>query len=120
MHELRKFELAHVMRYVALGRSAVVLDLGCGEEYRETSVPGSSRVSIPVGLLHPLQYAGLYRRSVPRFPLPKEEITNIRYALKRSRPYGSEPSVSKAVARFGLNTLRNPWRAEKGYLHRSP
>jgi len=46
---------------------------------------------------------------------PKEEIENIRYALKRSRPYGSEPWVSKAVARFGLeNTLRNPWRPKKG------
>jgi len=34
---------------------------------------------------------------------------------KRSRPYGSEPWVSKAVAQFGLeNTIRNPWRPEKG------
>jgi hypothetical protein len=33
----------------------------------------------------------------------------------RSRPYGSEPWVSKAVAQFGLeNTIRNPWRPEKG------
>jgi len=48
-------------------------------------------------------------------PQPKEEIENIRYALKRSRPYGSEPWVSEAVARFGLeNTLRNPWRPKKG------
>jgi putative transposase len=45
----------------------------------------------------------------------KEEIENIRYAIKKSRPYGSEPWVSKAVARFGLeNTLRNPWHPEKG------
>jgi putative transposase len=44
----------------------------------------------------------------------KEEIENIRYAIKRSRPYGSEPWVSKAVARFGLeSTLRNPWRPAK-------
>src|SRR5208282_5399194 len=28
-------------------------------------------------------------------PQPKEEIANIRYAIKRSRPYGSEPWVSK-------------------------
>ena len=35
---------------------------------------------------------------------------------KRSRPYGSEPWVSKAVAQFGLeNTIRNPW-PRKGYL----
>jgi len=48
-------------------------------------------------------------------PQPKEEIENIRYALKRSRPYGSESWVAKAVAQFGLeNTLRNPWRPEKG------
>ena len=46
---------------------------------------------------------------------PKEEVEKIRYALKRSRPYGSEAWVSKAVARFGLeNTLRNPCRPEKG------
>jgi putative transposase len=48
-------------------------------------------------------------------PQPKEEIENIRYALKRSRPYGSESWVSKAVAQFGLeNTIRNPWRPQKG------
>jgi hypothetical protein len=29
--------------------------------------------------------------------------------------YGSEPWVSKAVAQSGLeNTIRNPWRPEKG------
>ena len=45
----------------------------------------------------------------------KEEIENIRYAIRRSRPYGSEKWVSKAVARFGLeSTLRNPWRPAKG------
>jgi putative transposase len=45
----------------------------------------------------------------------KEEIANIRYALKRSRPYGSEKWVCKAVARFGLeSTLRNPWRPGEG------
>jgi putative transposase len=48
-------------------------------------------------------------------PQPKEEIADIRYALKRSRPYGSEPWVSKAVAQFGLeNTIRNPGRPGKG------
>ena len=45
----------------------------------------------------------------------KEEIEKIRYAIKRSRPYGSESWVSKAAARFGLeSTLRNPWRPAKG------
>jgi SH3-like domain-containing protein len=48
-------------------------------------------------------------------PQPKEVIENIRHAIRRSRPYGSEPWVSKAVAQFGLeNTIRNPWRPEKG------
>jgi putative transposase len=46
---------------------------------------------------------------------PKEEIENIRYAIKRSRPYGSERWVSKAVARFGLETtMRNRGRPGKG------
>jgi len=46
---------------------------------------------------------------------PKEEVENIRYAIKRSRPYGSEAWVSHAVAQFGLETtIRNPWRPNKG------
>jgi len=46
---------------------------------------------------------------------PQEEIENLRYAIKRSRPYGSESWVSHAVAQFGLETtLRNPWRPNKG------
>ena len=46
---------------------------------------------------------------------PKEEIENIRYALKRNRPYGSERWVSQAVARFGLqNTIRSPGRPRNG------
>ena len=45
----------------------------------------------------------------------KEEIENIRYALQRGRPYGSEKWVAKAVAEFALeSTLRNPWRPKKG------
>ena len=45
---------------------------------------------------------------------PKEEIENIRDAIQRSRPYGSKPWVSRAVAQFGLeNTLRNPWRPKR-------
>jgi hypothetical protein len=47
--------------------------------------------------------------------LGKEEIENIRDALKRSKPYGSEQWVAKAVAQFGLeNTLRNPGRPRNG------
>jgi putative transposase len=46
---------------------------------------------------------------------PKEEIENIRYAVKRSRPYGSERWVEKAVAEFGLeNTMRKRGRPRKG------
>ena len=42
---------------------------------------------------------------------PKEEVEKIRCAIKRSRPYGSEGWVSKAVAQFGLeNTMRNSGR----------
>jgi len=45
----------------------------------------------------------------------KEEIENIRYALKRSKPYGSEKWVAKAVSQCGLeNTLRNPGRPRNG------
>ena len=46
---------------------------------------------------------------------PKEEVEKIRYAIKRSKPYGSEGWVSEAVAQFGLeNKVRNPWRPGKG------
>lgn len=46
---------------------------------------------------------------------PKEEIENIRHALKRGKPYGSERWTSKMVTQFGLeNTTRDPWRPKKG------
>ncbi len=45
----------------------------------------------------------------------KEEIENIRYAIQRGRPYGSEKWVSRTVAKFGLeNTLRRRGRPRKG------
>jgi putative transposase len=45
----------------------------------------------------------------------EEEIENIRYAIKKSRPYGSEEWVAKAVAQFGLeNTTRNRGRPRNG------
>jgi putative transposase len=45
----------------------------------------------------------------------KEEIENIRYAIKKSRPYGSEKWVANAVGKFGLeNTMRNRGRPKKG------
>ena len=45
----------------------------------------------------------------------KEEIENIRYAIKKSRPYGSEEWVAKAVGQFGLeNTMRNRGRPRNG------
>ena len=44
----------------------------------------------------------------------KEEIENIRYALQRGRPYGSEKWEAKTGAEFALeSTLRNPWRPKK-------
>jgi hypothetical protein len=49
---------------------------------------------------------------------PKEEIGNIRYAIQRSRAYGSKGWVSRAVARFELeNTLRSRGRPGKGTCH---
>ena len=52
----------------------------------------------------------------PHLPGPiKEEVEQIRQAIKRSKPYGSEGWVSKTVAQFGLeNTVRAPWRSGKG------
>jgi putative transposase len=55
-----------------------------------------------------------YRRWLNRSQ-PREEVENIRYAIKRSRPYGSERWVSKAVAKFGLeSTMRKPGRPKNG------
>jgi putative transposase len=49
---------------------------------------------------------------------PKEQIENIRDAIKRSRPYGSEGWVGKAAAQFGLQTtLRKRGRPGKGTRH---
>ena len=46
---------------------------------------------------------------------PREEMEEIRKALARSRPYGSEKWVSRTVARFGLeNSIRNPGRPKSG------
>ena len=45
----------------------------------------------------------------------RKEIEKIRYAIQRSRPYGSEKWVTKAVGQFGLkNTMRNRGRPRKG------
>jgi len=45
---------------------------------------------------------------------PKEQIENIRYAIKRGRPYGSEDWVGNAAAQFGLQTtLRKRGRPGK-------
>ena len=42
---------------------------------------------------------------------PKEEIENIRYTIKRNRPYGSELWVEKTVKKFSLeSTMQDPWR----------
>ncbi len=44
----------------------------------------------------------------------KEEIENIHDAIKKSRPYGSEQWVAKAVGKFGLeNTMRKRGRPKK-------
>ena len=45
---------------------------------------------------------------------PKEQIENIRYAIQRNRPYGSEGWVGNAAAQFGLQTtLRKRGRPGK-------
>ena len=42
-------------------------------------------------------------------------VEKIRYAIQRSRPYGSDKWVSNAVGKFGLKiTMRNPGRPKKG------
>jgi putative transposase len=66
----------------------------------------------PKGLLSPwpVPGPGEYRKWLNRAQ-PKEEVEQIRNAIRRSRPYGSERWVSKTVAQFGLeNTMRYPWR----------
>jgi hypothetical protein len=51
----------------------------------------------------------------PNQSQPQEEMEKIRKAIPRSRPYGSEKWVGRAVAEFGPeNTLRNPGRPKKG------
>ena len=55
-----------------------------------------------------------YRRWLNQ-PQGKEEIENIRAALQRSRPFGSEKWLAKTVAQFDLqSTLRNPGRPRNG------
>jgi putative transposase len=45
----------------------------------------------------------------------REEVEKIRYAIRRNRPYGSDPWVSNAIGKFGLKiTMRNPGRPKKG------
>ena len=48
-------------------------------------------------------------------PQAREEVEKIRYAIQRSRPYGSDNWVSNATRKFGLkSTMRNPGRPKKG------
>jgi putative transposase len=45
----------------------------------------------------------------------REEVEKIRYAIQRSRPYGSDQWVSNAIGKFGLKmTIRSPGRPKKG------
>ena len=45
----------------------------------------------------------------------REEVEKIRYAIQRSRPYGSDKWVSNAIGKFGLKmTIRSPGRPKKG------
>ena len=54
-------------------------------------------------------------------PPGREEVENIRDAIRRGRPYGSEKWVANRVAQFGLQTtVRNPWRFRKDSRHPFP
>ncbi len=76
---------------------------GCGKEE-------AGKLLSPWPVPEPPQYLQWLNRSQP-----KEEIEKIRFALTRSRPYGSEKWVSRAVAQFGLeNTMRQRGRPRKG------
>ena len=64
-------------------------------------------IRVLLSLMLPLAKENRIRYLVAEIPLS--------LAIKRSKPYGSEGRVSKAVAQFGLeNTVRNPWRPGKG------
>ena len=68
------------------------------------------QVLSPWPVREPKDYVAWLNRSQP-----KEEIDNLRYAIQRSRPYGSERWIGETVRQFGLeNTMRNPWRPRKG------
>ena len=64
----------------------------------------------PWPMTEPKEYGPWLNRSQP-----KEEVENIRYAIKRSRPYGEKDWVSRAAAQFGLQTtLHQRGRPKKG------
>ena len=46
----------------------------------------------------------------------KEEIENIRYTIRKGRPYGSEEWVAKAVAQFGLEKPHAESRASEEWF----
>ena len=82
----------------------------CSVHVRLYGTEEQKKLLSPWPLAEPKEYVQWLNQSQP-----KEEIENIRYAIKRSRPYGSEGWVSQAVAQFGLETtMRNPWRPNKG------
>jgi putative transposase len=77
---------------------------------RQHGNPKQKRLLSPWPVREPSDYLPWLNRSEG-----KEEIANLRAAIKRSRPYGSEKWVSRTVAQFGLeNTLRNPGRPRNG------
>jgi REP-associated tyrosine transposase len=105
-----------LVRYVERNakRAALVSraeDWPWGSAYARAYGKGSQKKLLsPWPVPEPSGYLGWVNRSQP-----KQEIENIRYALTRSRPYGSERWVSHAVARFGLqNTVRSPGRPRNG------
>ena len=68
------------------------------------------RILSPWPVAEPKEYLQWLNQSAPQ-----EETDKIRYAIQRSRPYGSQDWVSKAAAQFGLETTLHPrGRPNKG------
>jgi hypothetical protein len=66
---------------------------------------------------HYQDFLALVEESLPRVPMRiwAYGLMPNHYALKKSRPYGSEKWVSKAVAKFGLeNMMRSRGRPRSG------
>jgi hypothetical protein len=93
--------------------------MGCAEMSSGTAALAREREPASSPLLRRLPPGRIYGETLSGAVFinrsqPKEKVEKIRYAIERSKPYGSEGWVSKA-AQFGLeNTVRNRGRPGKG------